>query len=671
MKSLALGIVIGASVSQSYKSVFQSTDKTIKKIGDSITQTNAKFNASKNVIKYKKTLEELKTKQTQLGGSNKKLSTGIKKVENRYKQAKKEAKAYGIEIGSIVKEHNRLGTSLTKLGNKQKRYNKMAQAKENLGAIKGKFLGFIGGAYAATRTIGSAITQEQATIRLATVVDKKSLEKAKKFAREYSQNNITNETEMINIQYALNSAGLGNDASMIGSTIVEKVAKVTGGVVFNNMSSSIEGNTKEKLQRIGDILTKTQLKFQIRNFGQLGESMAKGAKGAVKYKVALDQTAAVLGQLNTAGVQGSLAGTSFNAMLRQMTRASEDLGFEIIRNANGNMDFVATIENIKEAMSDITDIDEYGDLIQKAFGDEGGAISLLIDNLDKLKANYKDIKKSSSGVVDNNYKKFKDSTGGQFAIFSNNIKLIGTAFSETLFPAINMVLKPITQFAKLVTNGIRDYPIIGTIIGGIAAGIGVYAAGVGIATAAQWAMNAAMLANPIGLVVAGLVVGATAIYHYWGNIKEFFIAIWNGIKNVFGEGIAFVFKTIKAVTSLIPDKFLPESMQAKSLDATIKKYQSIGDIAKETAIDKKADEESINQDFKEKAQKVASVVSATMLAANIATATPQQKKINKTITISAPITVQASSSPEQTAKTINEHLQQLQGDSYIQIDGED
>ncbi|WP_201341296.1 hypothetical protein [Abyssogena phaseoliformis symbiont] len=51
---------------------------------------------------------------------------------------------------------------------------------------------------------------------------------------------------------------------MIGTEIVEKVAKVTNGsaegvgkvvgVVFNNMASTIEGNTKQKLTRIGDLL---------------------------------------------------------------------------------------------------------------------------------------------------------------------------------------------------------------------------------------------------------------------------------------------------------------------------------------------------------------------------------------------------------------------------------
>ncbi|WP_201341297.1 hypothetical protein [Abyssogena phaseoliformis symbiont] len=65
------------------------------------------------------------------------------------------------------------------------------------------------------------------------------------------------------------------------------------------------------------------------------------------------RTATVLGQLNTSGIQGSLAGTSFNAILRQMGRSTEALDFEIERDANGNMDMIKTIEKTKTVIPKI------------------------------------------------------------------------------------------------------------------------------------------------------------------------------------------------------------------------------------------------------------------------------------------------------------------------------
>ncbi len=61
------------------------------------------------------------------------------------------------------------------------------------------------------------------------------------------------------------------------------------------------------------------------------------------------------------------------------------------------------------------------------------------------------------------------------------------------------------------------------------------AARMGIVTAAQWALNMAMTANPIGLIVAGIAALAGAAYlliQYWEPIGEFFSGLWDGVKEV-------------------------------------------------------------------------------------------------------------------------------------------
>lgn len=54
--------------------------------------------------------------------------------------------------------------------------------------------------------------------------------------------------------------------------------------------------------------------------------------------------------------------------------------------------------------------------------------------------------------------------------------------------------------------------------------------------AVQWALNAAMTANPIGLVVAGAVAlgaAAWAVIEYWEPIKEFFAGLWESVVSSF------------------------------------------------------------------------------------------------------------------------------------------
>lgn len=68
---------------------------------------------------------------------------------------------------------------------------------------------------------------------------------------------------------------------------------------------------------------------------------------------------------------------------------------------------------------------------------------------------------------------------------------------------------------------------------------------------AQWALNAAMTANPIGLVivaVAALIGLAAWLIKDWGGIGDFFLGIWEGIKN----GFFWAWEMIKFALSFTP-----------------------------------------------------------------------------------------------------------------------
>jgi len=64
------------------------------------------------------------------------------------------------------------------------------------------------------------------------------------------------------------------------------------------------------------------------------------------------------------------------------------------------------------------------------------------------------------------------------------------------------------------------------------AAVGAYNLVAGIATAATWLFNAALLANPIGLVIVGVTALVAALYLLWENMGEigsFFGDMWDGI----------------------------------------------------------------------------------------------------------------------------------------------
>jgi len=82
-----------------------------------------------------------------------------------------------------------------------------------------------------------------------------------------------------------------------------------------------------------------------------------------------------------------------------------------------------------------------------------------------------------------------------------------------------------------------------------------FAAGSGAATAAQWLFNAALTANPIGLVIAGLAaLGAGAVYLYknFEPFTNFIDGVWGKLKSFFSfvsDGWAIVGDMISGVAS--------------------------------------------------------------------------------------------------------------------------
>ena len=511
----------------------KSTDKPTKALKREFDQARQSAKKLKTTLSsQKQQLRELRQGLNAAGVSTRKLQSG------------KRALAQQVELATL---------KLKKYERQQDRLARKEKARLKLIGMQTKALGILASAYVAGRMVGNAAEVDEVGIRLKTVINSLNVERdmllARRHARDLARNTLAGETETLEINYALSSAGLDAATARLGSELVHKVATVTSGVpervgevvgvVYNNMAKSIEGTAEEKLNRIGDILTKTQLKFQIRDFGQLGESFSEGAKGAIKYQVSLDQTAAVLGAFNSAGVQGSSAGTAFNATLRQMSRASDELGFSIVRGRDGQLDMIETLENLRNSLDKYgNDVDAKGDALQKAFGDEGSGIALLIQDMDKLRAGFKDVAQGSKGVVDSSYLEFLESSKGQTKQLTNNLQVLSNVFFGALLPGINSVLTPITAVVRWVGVGLERFPLLAQVLGIVAGSLAVAGTAVGVVTAATWAWNAALAANPIIWIIAGVAALVAGIY----LLAKHWETVWAAMKAAVVSVFTFLFE---------------------------------------------------------------------------------------------------------------------------------
>lgn len=319
--------------------------------------------------------------------------------------------------------------------------------------------------------INAAMATEMSEFRLGTVINydrtgtakqqeqarAAALAAAKKEAVRMAKAGITSINQGLDIQYALNSAGLSAAASRAGASVVGKVAIITGGLpeqvgevlatAYNNLARNMAGTHAEKFTRIGELLSKAQFKFQIRDFSQLGESLKYGSSVMSQYNIEIAQGVNLLGALNSAGLQGSMAGTAFAGMMRGMTKAQKEWGIQMVRDQKGQLDLVATLKQIQKATAHL-DTDARAAAIQKVFGDEGArAVVPLLQDLTKLEASLDDVRKGSRGIIDENFKRYEKTSAAAVKRASGYLANIGEGFGAFLLPAVNAVLAAVEKLA--------------------------------------------------------------------------------------------------------------------------------------------------------------------------------------------------------------------------------
>lgn len=519
IKQVGFDFVIGSTLNSNFTANMNRTERGLSRIGDAVTSLNKmpalrlgndlarqseRINDYRTQLKKAETeLERLNQQGEAAGEISGLLARKIERTEATIakvtKAMEREGRSYGRNVvkakqhaGSIAamrKEYGGLNAALTKAKQRQDAYTaSMAKSKkyaEQRKNLKGQIVGTaaMAGAAAAPLVVGEQVAQ--AKFRLSTAInsDNKNaaMVDAGKQARELSRQGLASLTEAYDIQYALNSAGLDAAAARAGSSIVAKVSKVTNGqaesvgevlaTTYNNLGSSLVGTNEEKFARIGDLLTKTQLKFQIKDFGQLGESMKEGAAGLANYNVNLEQGVTLLGVLNSAGQGGSKAGTGMNAVLRQLGNAQKEWNIDLVRGANGQLDMVATLEQVNAALEGMGQ-DERAQAIQKVFGEEGSkAIVPMLKNLDSLSATVKDVSEGARGVVDSNIANYLKTATPNAAKVTNSLTDLADVMSSAVAPELNMMLGTFASGVNVLADFAREHTGVTKTVTGLVGGL--------------------------------------------------------------------------------------------------------------------------------------------------------------------------------------------------------
>lgn len=163
------------------------------------------------------------------------------------------------------------------------------------------------------------------------------------------------------------------------------------------------------------------------------------------------------------------------------------------------------------------------------------------------------------------------------ALFQLKVKMF-----DDLRPAVDAVVSGLGNFVAMLSSAwdwaVRNAEAIGfvaSVVAGAAIGYGVYTlytSGATIATAAwtaaQWLLNVALTANPIGLVITAIGALVAGVIYAWKKFVGFravVMGVWGTLKE-FGSIVTDVFtglwKTIKGVFTLDPKLIQEGATQA-------------------------------------------------------------------------------------------------------------
>jgi murein DD-endopeptidase MepM/ murein hydrolase activator NlpD len=194
-------------------------------------------------------------------------------------------------------------------------------------------------------------------------------------------------------------------------------------------------------------------------------------------------------------------------------------------------------------------------------------IKALVKTGDTLSAQ-KIILKEVESQVGGAGEAFRDTTEGKMAQFEHQVGNLGETLAAGLLPKLSdLAEKGLDAVAWIGDNPdkVKEYAsMLGVLVGGLvaykaammasAAFQAIYAAGTAGATGATWSLNAALRANPIGLVVTALTLlvgGMVLAYQRSEKFRSVVDTTWTAVKGAFSTAWAFISPVLSRIGSWV------------------------------------------------------------------------------------------------------------------------
>lgn len=513
-----------------------------------------------------------------------------------------EVRKSGRNIKSLVSDQYKLGSSIEVLKGKYGKLGSAIRSHQSFLASKAHFksqiIETIGLGLTLAAPVKVAIDFESAMADVTKVVDfKKGTDEATKFAKKLKEMSRTIPLSAAELaQIAASGGQLGikkEDLFMFTETVakmstafdmsaeqagdsIAKLSNVYGinvsemehvGNVINHLSDNTAAKARDMVEALAIVGgTAKQFGLDIEKTSSLANAFISLGKTPEKAATAIN---ALLSKLQTAEEQGG----DFKAALEQMGITAEEIVQRI--SENGEEALLYFFQTLKKM-----DNQERSTILMKLFGQEyQDDIALLVGSFNKyedaikLLANTEKYKSS----LQEEFKNRADTTANKLRLLRNAIAEVGMNLGSVMLPTLKSIAEFLQEKTRYIAEFAEKYPTLTTaIMGTVAALISLKIVAVGLGygftllgstifslkanllgvfsflsatvfpavVTGLRAITLAIMSNPIGLLVAGLVTGAALVIANWQKVKDFFSSLWKSLIEPIGKAFSWIGESV-------------------------------------------------------------------------------------------------------------------------------
>lgn len=519
---------IRATITADVTGYNQAVDKAkakAKELGEAGKQASSSFSA-------------LNSRLSELGAS----ASQIDKINDRLKKANPQI--LERQLAAVREEMRKLGASSAEIDKITSELEKNAKAAGGTAKeIQQLGLAYIGLSLAMGAVIAKAVEtsatfeQSMAKVKAITGATADEFERLRNQSIELGATTVFTASQAADAQSYLAMAGF--KTNQILAAMPGVLALAAAGQMDLARTSDIASNIltgfqleAEESMRVVDVMAKTMTSANT-NIEQLGYAMKYVAPVAASLGISIEETAAAIGKLSDAGIQGEMAGTQLRAMLLRLVRpvgesaeVMEKLNINI-KDASGNvLPLTQIVGQLERAFSKLTQAQQ-AEAASLIAGTEAasGFLTLIKTGSSSLESFTEELR-NSGGTAMEIADTQMDTLKGSIEEMKSALESVGITVGDSFAPAVRAVVDDITgvllgfnNLNPALQSAIITFGTVTTaILGAVAA---IYAL--------RAAMIALQVANPIllavsvtiGLVAAGISALVTANNEAEESTKRF------------------------------------------------------------------------------------------------------------------------------------------------------